>query len=77
VREGAVAVGYVPTGERFLYVTVVLDAFIGRIVGSTTLDHMHTELIPRNLLQMRVFTSRVAERLLHGMNAFEHGLKPG
>jgi hypothetical protein len=56
---------------------VVLDAFIGRIVGSTTLDHMHTELIPRNLLQMRVFASRVAVRFLHGMNAIEYGIKPG
>lgn len=36
---------YVPTGEGFLYLAVVLDVFSRRIIGWAMADHLRTELV--------------------------------
>ena len=36
---------YVPTGEGWLYLSVVLDAFSRRVVGWAMADHLRTELV--------------------------------
>jgi putative transposase len=36
---------YVPTGQGFLYLAVVLDAFSRRVVGWAMEDHLRTELV--------------------------------
>jgi putative transposase len=40
---------YVPTGEGFLYLAVVLDVFSRRIVGWSMSNHLYTELMLRAL----------------------------
>jgi putative transposase len=40
---------YVPTGEGFLYLAVVLDVFSRRIVGWAMSSHLYTELMLRAL----------------------------
>jgi putative transposase len=40
---------YIPTGEGFLYLAVVLDVFSRRIVGWAMSDHLYTELMLRAL----------------------------
>ncbi|MGF6813158.1 transposase InsO family protein [Paraburkholderia sp. Clong3] len=40
---------YVPTGEGFLYLAVVLDVFSRRIVGWAMSNHLYTELMLRAL----------------------------
>jgi putative transposase len=40
---------YVPTGEGFLYLAVVLDVFSRRIVGWSMSSHLYTELMLRAL----------------------------
>ncbi|WP_420488469.1 DDE-type integrase/transposase/recombinase [Paraburkholderia phytofirmans] len=36
---------YIPTGEGFLYLAVVLDVFSRRIVGWAMSNHLYTELM--------------------------------
>jgi transposase InsO family protein len=40
---------YLPTGEGFLYLAVVLDVFSRRVVGWATSNHLYTELMLRAL----------------------------
>ncbi|WP_330873471.1 DDE-type integrase/transposase/recombinase [Paraburkholderia hospita] len=40
---------YIPTGEGFLYLAVVLDVFSRRIVGWAMSNHLYTELMLRAL----------------------------
>ncbi|WP_425606068.1 DDE-type integrase/transposase/recombinase [Paraburkholderia sejongensis] len=40
---------YVPTGEGFLYLAIVLDVFSRRIVGWAMSNHLYTELMLRAL----------------------------
>src|ERR1700756_3887677 len=40
---------YIPTGEGFLYLAVVLDVFSRRIIGWTMSNHLYTELMLRAL----------------------------
>ena len=40
---------YVPTGEGFLYLAVVLDVFSRRVVGWAMSNHLYTELMLRAL----------------------------
>jgi transposase InsO family protein len=40
---------YIPTGEGFLYLAVVLDVFSRRIVGWAMSSHLYTELMLRAL----------------------------
>ena len=40
---------YIPTGEGFLYLAVVLDVFTRRIVGWAMSNHLYTELMLRAL----------------------------
>ena len=40
---------YVPTGEGFLYLAIVLDVFSRRVVGWAMSDHLYTELMLRAL----------------------------
>ncbi len=44
-RLRTVDITYVPTGQGFLYLAVVLDVFSRRIVGWAMADHMRTELV--------------------------------
>jgi putative transposase len=43
---------YIPTGEGFLYLAVVLDVFSRRIVGWAMSSHLYTELMLRALLSI-------------------------
>jgi transposase InsO family protein len=36
---------YIPTGEGWLYLAAVLDAFSRRVVGWAMADHLRTELV--------------------------------
>jgi putative transposase len=54
---------YVPTGEGFLYLAVVLDAFSRRIVGWSMADHLRTELV-LDALDMAL-QQRRPQRVIH------------
>jgi putative transposase len=54
---------YVPTGEGFLYLTVVLDVFSLRIVGWAMSSHLYTELMLRALDM--ALDQRRAEGVIH------------
>jgi len=55
---------YVPTGEGFLYVAVVLDVFGRHVVGWSMADHMRTDLV-LNALGMALVQRRPSEGLIH------------
>ncbi|WP_345475868.1 IS3 family transposase, partial [Actinoallomurus oryzae] len=55
---------YVPTGEGWLYLAVVLDVFSRRIVGWAMAGHMRTELVI-DALEMAVWNRRPAPGLIH------------
>jgi transposase InsO family protein len=52
---------YVPTGEGFLYLAVVLDVFSRRIVGWSMSSHLYTELM------LRALDMAVAQRRPNGV----------
>jgi putative transposase len=54
---------YVPTGEGFLYLAVVLDVFSRRIVGWAMSSHLYTELMLRALDM--ALQQRRAEGVIH------------
>ncbi|MBC8725732.1 IS3 family transposase [Paraburkholderia sp. 31.1] len=54
---------YIPTGEGFLYLAIVLDVFSRRVVGWGMSDHLYTELMLR-ALDMAV-QQRRAEGVIH------------
>jgi transposase InsO family protein len=55
---------YVATGEGFLYVAVVLDAFSRRVVGWSMAAHLRTEVVV-NALQMALSQRRPPAGLIH------------
>ncbi|MEU4549055.1 IS3 family transposase [Nonomuraea dietziae] len=55
---------YVPTGEGWLYLAVVLDVFSRRIVGWAMADHMRTELVI-DALEMAIWNRRPGPGLVH------------
>jgi putative transposase len=55
---------YVPTGEGWLYLAVVLDVFSRRIVGWAMAGHLHTELVI-DALEMAVWNRRPEPGLIH------------
>ena len=55
---------YVPTGEGWLYLAAVLDAFSRRVVGWAMADHLRTELV-LDALTMALATRRPAAGLVH------------
>ena len=63
---------YVPTGEGWLYLAVVLDLFARRIVGWAMADHMRTELVT-DALAMAVATRRPGPGLVHHNDAGSQG----
>jgi transposase InsO family protein len=55
---------YIPTGEGWLYLAVVLDLYSRRVVGWATADHLRTELV-RRALGMALQQRRPETSLLH------------
>jgi transposase InsO family protein len=55
---------YVPTGEGWLYLAAVLDAFSRKVVGWAMADHLRTELV-LDALTMALATRRPAAGLVH------------
>jgi transposase InsO family protein len=55
---------YVPTGEGFLYVAVVLDVFSRRVVGWSMADHVQAALVV-NALEMAIAQRRPQAGLIH------------
>ena len=55
---------YIPTGEGWLFLAVVMDLFSRRVVGWATADHMKTELIEK-ALRMALQHRRPTGELLH------------
>ncbi|WP_425199400.1 IS3 family transposase [Paraburkholderia tuberum] len=55
---------YIPTGEGFLYLAVVLDVFSRRIVGWAMSSHLYTELMLR-ALDMALLQRRHEGIILH------------
>jgi putative transposase len=55
---------YLPTGQGFLYLAVVLDVFSRRVVGWAMADHLRTELV-LDALEMAVWNRRPAPGLVH------------
>ena len=55
---------YVPTGEGWLYLAVVLEVFSRRIVGWAMAGHMRTELV-LDALEMAIWNRRCAPGLVH------------
>ena len=52
---------YVPTGEDFLYLSVVVDVFSRRVVGWAMADHLKTELV------VRALEMALSQRRAHGV----------
>jgi putative transposase len=55
---------YVPTGEGFLYLAVLLDAFSRRVVGWSMAEHLRTDLVVA-ALEMAVWQRHPSEGLIH------------
>jgi putative transposase len=55
---------YVPTGEGWLYLAAVLDAFSRRVVGWAMADHLRTELA-LDALDLALRQRRPAAGLVH------------
>ncbi|GGK61165.1 transposase [Planomonospora parontospora subsp. parontospora] len=55
---------YVPTGQGFLYLAVVLDVFSRRIVGWAMAEHMRTELVT-GALAMAIHQRRPSAGVIH------------
>lgn len=63
-RTWTADITYVPTGEGWLYLAVVLDVFSRRIVGWAMTDHMRTQLVI-DALEMGIWNRRPAPGLIH------------
>jgi putative transposase len=55
---------YVPTGEGFLYLAVILDAFSRRVIGWSMADHLRTELVV-GALEMAVWNRQPGGGVIH------------
>ncbi len=55
---------YVPTGEGFLYLAVILDVFSRRVVGWAMAEHLRTELVV-NALEMAVWNRHPGAGVIH------------
>jgi transposase InsO family protein len=55
---------YIPTGEGWLYLAVMLDLFSRRVVGWSMADHLRTELA-MNALEMAIGNRDIAAGLMH------------
>jgi putative transposase len=55
---------YIPTGEGWLYLAVVIDLFSRKVIGHAVADHMRAEL-PLEALRMALAHRRPGEGLLH------------
>jgi putative transposase len=55
---------YIPTGEGWLYLAAVLDAFSRRVVGWAMADHLRTELV-LDALDLALATRRPGAGLIH------------
>ena len=55
---------YLPTGEGWLYLAAVLDAFSRRVVGWAMADHLRTELV-LDALDLALGTRRPTAGLIH------------
>lgn len=55
---------YIPTGEGWLYLAVLIDVFSRRVVGWSMADHMRTGL-PKKALEMALGTRDVPPELMH------------
>jgi putative transposase len=55
---------YIPTGEGWLYLAAVLDAFSRRVVGWAMADHLRTELV-LDALDLALRQRRPAPGLIH------------
>nr|WP_258875820.1 IS3 family transposase [Paraburkholderia sp. BL27I4N3] len=62
---------YIPTGEGFLYLAVVLDVFSRRIVGWAMSNHLYTELMLR-ALNMALLQRRPEGVIHHSDQAAQH-----
>jgi putative transposase len=63
---------YIPTGEGFLYLAVVLDVFSRRIVGWAMSGHLYTELMLR-ALDMALLQRRPQGVILHSDQGCQGG----
>lgn len=63
-RKWTCDITYVPTGQGWLYLAVVMDLFSRKIVGWSMREHMKTDLV-REALEMALHTRRPAAGLLH------------
>jgi putative transposase len=54
----------VPTGEGFLYLAVILDAFSRRVIGWSMADHLRTELVV-GALEMAVWNRQPGGGVIH------------
>jgi putative transposase len=57
-------ISYVPTGEGWLYLAVVLDGFSRKVVGWAMADHLRTEL-PLDALEVALQARRPPPGLIH------------
>jgi len=57
-------ISYIPTGEGWLYLAAVLDAFSRRVVGWAMADHLRTELV-LDALNLALWRRRPAPGLIH------------
>lgn len=63
-RTWTADITYVPTGEGWLYLAVVLDVFSRRIVGWAMAEHLRTELVI-DALEMAIWNRRPGPGLVH------------
>jgi len=61
------------TGEGWLYLAVILDAFSRRVVGWSMAEHLRTELV-LDALDMAISQRRPAPGLIHHT---DHGCQGG
>lgn len=57
-------ISYLPTGEGWLYLAVILDVFSRRVVGWAVADHLRSELVV-DALAMAVRRRRLSPGLVH------------
>lgn len=63
-RKWTCDITYVPTGQGWLYLAVVMDLFSRKIVGWSMREHMKSDLV-REALEMALRTRRPPSGLLH------------
>ena len=55
---------YLPTGQGFLYLAVIIDAYSRRVVGWSMANHLRTELV-LDALEMALWNRRPGAGLIH------------